>query len=180
LQSPTISRGKRSVGRRVFRTFAYGFIIVIIVGAALAWGSGDDKTKEMVRSWGSSLSLLSPVLGTGSPAASAAVHPVSKTSEQASFAAGSFPDTRHQLEIMVSDIADVRRILEQLAAKQEQMAKDVAALQATKQNVSEKKSSPAQSSSIVAPPTNIHSEAAMLPTSVRLPIPRPQKPDSAF
>jgi len=176
LQSPTISRGKRSVGRRVFRTFAYGFIIIVAVGAALAWASGDDKTKDMVRSWGSSLSRLSPVLGTRSPAASAMVQPVSKTSEQASFAAGSFPEAQHQLETMVSDIADVRRILEQLAAKQEQMAKDVAALQAAKQNISEKKSSPAQSSSTVPPPKNIYSEAAVQPSSVPIPIPRPQIP----
>jgi hypothetical protein len=128
-QSPGISRGRLSVGRRVFRTFAYGFIIIVTVGAALAWESSDDKTKDMVRSWGSSLSQLSPVLGTGSPAASAAAQPGSKTPEQASFAAGSFPQAQQQLETMVSDIADVRSILEQHAAKHEQIAKDVAALQ---------------------------------------------------
>ena len=75
---------------------------------------------------------------------------------------------------MVSDIADVRRILEQLAAKHEKMAKDVAALQAAKQ-ISEEKSSPAQSSS-GSPPKNIHSEAAVQPSSVPVPIPRPQIP----
>lgn len=175
-QSDGISRG-RAVGRRVFRTFAYGFIIIVTVGAALAWQSSDDKTKDMVRAWGSSLSQLSSVLNTKSPAASdVAAKPVSKTSEQASVAAGSSPEAQHQLETMVSDLADLRRIVEQFAAKQEQMAQDVATLQAAKQNVSEKKSSLAQSSSAFPPPKNIHSEASVQPSSVPVPIPRPQIP----
>ncbi len=167
------SRG-RSVGRRVFRTFAYGFIIIVTVGAALAWQSSDDKTKDMVRAWGISLSQLSSVLGTKSPAASdVAAKPVSKTSEQASVAAGSSPEAQHQLETMGSDLAVVRRIVEQLAAKQEQMAQDIATLQAAEQNVSEKKSSLPQSSA-VPPRKNMHSEAAVQPPSVPVPTPRPQ------
>ena len=171
-----ISRG-RSVGRRVFfRTFAYGFMIIVTVGAALAWQSSDDKTKDMVRAWGISLSQLSSVLGTKSPAASdVAAKPVSKTSEQASVAAGSSPEAQHQLETMVSDLAVVRRIVEQLAAKQEQMAQDIATLQAAEQNVSEKKSSLPQSSG-VPPRKNMHSEAAVQLPSVPVPTPRPQTP----
>jgi hypothetical protein len=177
-QNHGISRGRRSVGRRVFRTVAYGFITIVIVGAALAWASSDDKTKEMViRAWGISLSQLSSVLGTKSPAASdTTAEPVSRTSQRASVAAGSSPGAQHQLETMASDLADLRRIVEQLAAKHEQMAQDVAALQAAKQNISEKKSSPAQSSSAGSPPKSIHSEAAVQPSSVPVPIPRPQIP----
>jgi len=174
-QSDGISRG-RWVGRRVFRTFAYGFVIIATVGAALAWQSSDDKTKDMVRAWGISLSQLSSVLGTKSPAASdVAAKPVSKTSEQASVAAGSSPEAQHQLETMVSDLAVVRRIVEQLAAKQEQMAQDIATLQAAEHNVSEKKSSLPQSSA-VPPRKNMHSEAAVQPPSVPVPTPRPQTP----
>ncbi len=171
-----ISRG-RSVGRRVFRTLAYGFIIIIVtVGAALAWQSSDDKTKDLVRAWGISLSQLSSVLGTKSPAASdAAAKRVSKTSEQASVAAASSPEAQHQLEIMVRDLAVVRRMVEQLAAKQEQMAQDIATLQAAEQNVSEKKSA-LPPSSAVPPRKNMHSEAAVQPPSVPVPTPRPQTP----
>ncbi len=176
-QSPEIYRGRLSVGRRVFRTFAYGFIIIVTVGAALAWDSSDDKTKDMIRTWGISLSQLSSVLGTKSPAASNATdEPVSKTSEQASLAARSSPKAQQQLETMVSDLADLRRIVEQFAAKQEQMAQDVATLLAAKQNVSEKKSSLAQSSSAVPARKNIQSEAVVQPSSVPVPIPRPQIP----
>jgi hypothetical protein len=176
-QSPGISRGRLWVGRRVFRTFAYGVIIIVTVGAALAWDASDDRTKDIVRAWGISLIQLSSVLGAMSPAASdAAAEPVSKASEQALLAARSSPKAQHQLETMVSDLADLRRIVEQFAAKQEQMAQDVATLQAAKQNVSEKKSSLAQSSSAFPPPKNIHSEASVQPSSVPVPIPRPQIP----
>ena len=140
----------------------------------MAWQSSDDKTKDMVRAWGISLSQLSSVLGTKSPAASdVAAKPVSKTSEQASVAAGSSPEAQHQLETMGSDLGVVRRIVEQLAAKQEQMAQDIATLQAAEQNVREKKSSLPQSSA-VPPRKNMHSEAAVQPPSVPVPTPRPQ------
>ena len=76
---------------------------------------------------------------------------------------------------MVSDLAVVRRIVEQLAAKQEQMAQDIATLQATKQNVSEKKSLLPQTSA-VPPRKNTHSEAAVQPPSVPVPTPRPRTP----
>jgi len=172
-QSDGISRG-RWFGRRVFRTFAYGFIIIVTVGGALAWQFSDDKTKDMVGAWGISLSQLSSVLGTKSPTTSdAAAEPVSKTSEQASVAAGPSPEAQHQLETTMSDLAVVRRIVEQLAAKQEQMAQDIATLQAAEQNVSEKISSLPQSP---ASRRIVHSEAAVQPPSVPVPTPRPQKP----
>ena len=168
--------GGHSVARRVFRTFAYGFVIIVTVGAALAWQSSDDRTKDMVRAWGFSLSQLSSVLGAKSPVASdVATEPVSKTSEQASVAVGPSPEALHQLDTMVSDLGVVRRIVEQLAAKQEQMAQDIATLQATKQNVSEKKSSLPQTSA-VSPRKNMHSEAAVQPPSVPVPTPRPPTP----
>ena len=56
--SDRISSCRRSIGRRVFRTLAWGFIVVVIVSAALAWQSSDDQTKQMVRVWGKSLSPL--------------------------------------------------------------------------------------------------------------------------
>lgn len=174
-QRDGISSG-HSVGRRVFRTFAYGFVIIVTVGAALAWQSSDDKTRDMVRAWGISLIQLLSVLGAKSPIASdAATEQASKTSQQASVAAESSPEAQHQLQTMVSDLAMVRRIVEQLAAKQEQMAQDIATLQAATQNVGEKKSTVPQSAA-VPPRKNIRSEAAVQPFSVPIPIPRPQTP----
>ena len=42
----------------------------------------------------------------------------------------------------MSDLADIRRIVEQFAARQDQMARDIATLQAAEQNVSQKMSAP--------------------------------------
>ena len=171
-----ISR-RRSLGKRVFRTVAYGVIIIIVAaGAALAWQSTDDKTKDMVRAWGISLNQLISVPDAKSPVVSDKVtEPVSKTSQQTSVAAGSSPDAHQQLERMVSDLAAVRRIVEQLAVKQEQMAQDIATLQAAGHNVGEKKPTLPQSPA-VPPRTNIQSEAAVQRSPVPLPLPRPQTP----
>jgi hypothetical protein len=169
-----ISR-RRSVGKRVFRTFAYGVIIIVAAGAALAWQSTDDKTKDMVRAWGISLNQLISVPDAKSPIVSDKVtEPVSKTSQQTSVA-GPSPDAHQQLESMVSDLAAVRRIVERLAVKQEQMAQDIATLQAAEQNVGEKKPTLPQSSA-VPPRKNIQSEAAVQRSPVPLPLPRPQTP----
>ena len=122
-QSDGISRDRRSVGRRVC-ALTYGFVIIATVGAALAWQSSDDKTRDTIRAWGTSLIQLLSMLGTKSPAGSdAAIEPASKTSEQASVAATSSHDLQHQLETMVSDLAVTRYMVEQVAAKQEQMTK---------------------------------------------------------
>ncbi len=179
-QRDGISRDRRSVGRRVFRTLTYGFIIIATVGAALAWQSSDDKTRDTIRAWGTSLSQLSSILATKSPVGSdAATEPASKASEQASVAATSSHDLQHQLETMVSDLAVTRHMVEQVAAKQEQMAQDIAALRSAQQNLSERTSSLPQSPT-VSPGKNaqriVHSEAPVQLPSVPIPTPRPQKP----
>ena len=80
------------------------------------------------------------MLGTKSPAGSdAAIEPASKTSEQASVAATSSHDLQHQLETMVNDLAVTRHMVEQVAAKQEQIAQDIAALRSAQQKISAQK-----------------------------------------
>jgi hypothetical protein len=49
---------------------------------------------------------------------------------------------QHQRETLVSDVAVVRQIVERIAAVQEQMALDIATLQKSDQNVSQKASVP--------------------------------------
>ena len=133
-QSEGTSRDRRSVGRRVFRTLIYRVIIIATIGAALAWQSSDDKTRDTIRAWRTSLSQLSSMLATKSPAGSdAAIEPASKTSERASVAATSSHDLQHQLETMVNDLAVTRHVVEQVAARQEQIAQDIAALRSAQQ-----------------------------------------------
>jgi hypothetical protein len=99
------ARGRVSIGRRIFRTLSRFFLAVLLgVAATLSWQSHGEEAKEMVATWAPSLSPLLSALPTNAPVA-------------ASTSPGSAP----QLEPMARELAAVRRSLEQLAAKQEQM-----------------------------------------------------------
>jgi hypothetical protein len=227
LQSDRISSGRPSVGSRVFRTVARGFIVITMVGAGFSLLSyGDEREKDIVSAWDRSLSWLSSVSRTNSsegsdvtaepvaktvaaepavaaepiaktvaaepavtaepvsktvaaepavtaepvpktvaaePAVAAepvaktvAAEPVSRPSDQkssqntalvpeassiqsapASVTTGLSSELQHQLETMASDLAIVRRVVERLAARQDQMARDIATLQAPEQKVSQ-------------------------------------------
>lgn len=89
---------------------------------------------------------------------------------------------QHQLETIAGDLASVRRLVEQLAARQNQMAQDLATLQAAERDVSQKLSSASQPPAhppphkpaakplpLAAPP---QSSAAPLPPAAA----RPQEP----
>jgi len=165
LQGDGISSDRPSVGRRVFHTVAHDFIVIIMVGAVFFLLSfGDDKKKDIVSAWDLSLSWLSSVLRTNSsqvsdvaaePVSKTAAEPVSETSDQkssqntalvpeapsiqsapVSVATELSSESQHQLEMMASDLAVVRHVVEQLAARQDQMARDIATLQVPEQKVS--------------------------------------------
>jgi hypothetical protein len=209
LQSDRISSDRPSVGSRVFRTVARGFIVITMVGAAFSLLSyGDEREKDIVSAWDRSLSWLSsvsrtnssegsnvatepvaktfaavpssktgaaesvskaagaePVVATEPVAKTVAVEPVAKTvaaepvsrpsdqkstqnaalvpeassiqSAPASVTTGLSSELQHQLETMASDLAIVRHVVEKLAARQDQMVRDIAALQAPEQKVNQ-------------------------------------------
>jgi hypothetical protein len=129
-----------SIGKRTFRTVARFFIAVFIgVGSTLAWQSHGDDAKEMVRTWAPSLGWLLPVSTT--------------TSDRQVFAAAAVtsPELAQQLDPMARNIALALLHLEQLAAKQEQMAQSIAELQAVEQD-RQKMSSPFPSRTAPVPP----------------------------
>src|SRR5215475_6621747 len=114
---------KRSVRRRPMRAVFRFFIAVLIgVGATLAWQSYGDEAKEMVRASAPSLAWLLPN-STKSP-----------RDDQVSAAAYiTSADVAQQLKPVALDLSYVRRgidqlaiRIEQLAARQEKMARDVA------------------------------------------------------
>jgi hypothetical protein len=166
-QSDEASTTRPSIGRRVFRAVVWGFIIsVIVVGVAFAWQfNGDDKTMDLVRAWGVWLLSAEPVSkpsGQAPTQDTALLQTVSvPDSPPASVAARSSPELQHQLETTVSDLAVVRRIVEQLAARQEQMTQEIATLQAAEQKLSaaEQKSAdqaPMQAVAAKSPPELQH------------------------
>ena len=120
-----VASGRPSIGRRIFRTLTRFSITVLIgVGATLGWQSYGDAAKEMLVARAPALGWVLSVSTTKSPV-------VAATST----------DPMQQLAPLASNLDVVRRSVEQLAAKQEQMAQNIAALRAVEEDVRQKMSS---------------------------------------
>ena len=123
-----VASRRSSIGRRIFGTLTRFFITVFLgVGATLAWQSYSDQAKEMLLARAPTLGWLLSVSVTKSPAATT-----------------NSPDLMQQLAPLASNFDVVRRNLELLAARQEQMSQNMAALQAVEQDIKEKLSFPPQ------------------------------------
>src|SRR6267154_3685978 len=118
LKDDHVASDRASIGRRIFRTLTRFFIAVLIgVGATLVWQSHGDAAREMVVARVPTLAWLLSVSATKPPVVAATP-----------------PDPMQQLEPLASNLDVVRRSVEQLAAKQEQMAQNIAALLAVEEN----------------------------------------------
>ena len=191
--------GRSSVGRRIFRTVVSGLIIAVAVGAGWQVYRG-DQTKELLKTWGhSSLIWMSAVLGTSKRGSELATEPDSKLSDHAvtpsttSITVKESPELQQQLQNVVSDLAALQRLVEQVASKQEQVAskqeqisRDMTTLQAAEQNLSAKISSLTQPAAVRLAPRRsvaklVHSEAPKQPTAVSQPVqpPAPETPSPA-
>ena len=140
LNDDQVASDRPSIGRRIFRTLTRFFIAVIIgIGATLAWQSHGDAARDMVVARAPSLAWLLSVSTTKSPAMAATA-----------------PDPAQQLEPLASNLDVVRRSVEQLAAKQEQMAQNMATLQAVADDIR-------QRMSITPPSSPSQQQAAPIP-----------------
>jgi len=140
LKDDHIASDRPSIGRRIFRTLTRFFIAVLIgIGATLAWQSHGDAARDMVVARAPSLAWLLSVSTTKSPAMAATA-----------------PDPAQQLEPLASNLDVVRRSVEQLAAKQEQMAQNMATLQAVADDIR-------QRMSITPPSSPSQQQAAPIP-----------------
>ena len=159
LQSEKFSSGGPSVAKRLFRTGAYGVIFTVIFGTGFAWQASDDSTKAVVKGWANSVVWTSSLLSNNFPPKTDATEAASTVSDQSptgtaiiptlasssqpastSTAIDSSADLQRQLDAILSDIAIVRRTVEQVAARQDQMVRDIATLQADEQNLRQKAS----------------------------------------
>ena len=102
-------RKKPSIGRRMARATARFVVVVLIgVGATLAWQTYGDQARATLATMDPSLAWLAPLpAAQPSPAAAAAI---------------SAADLAQLIKPLAADIASVRHDLEQLAAKQDQLA----------------------------------------------------------
>jgi hypothetical protein len=135
-----LASGRPSIGRRIFRTLTRFSIAVLIgVGATLGWQSYGDAAKEMLVARAPALGWVLSVSTTKSPV-------VAATST----------DPMQRLAPLASNLDVVRRSVEQLAAKQEQMAQNIAALRAVEEDIRQKMSStppaPAQQAASIPQP----------------------------
>jgi hypothetical protein len=113
------------MGRRMLRTLTRFSIAVLIgVGVTLGWQSYGDAAKEMVIARAPTLAWLLSTSTTNPPV----VATIS-------------PSSVRQLEALAFNLDVVRRNVEQLAAKQEQIVQNFAALQAIQEDIREKVSS---------------------------------------
>jgi hypothetical protein len=131
-RSNAIARRKPSFGKRLFRAVARFVIAVAIgVGGTLGWQAYGNEAMDIVAIW-------APSLGPWLPAATAASPAPAVT----------LADVVEQIKPISVDLAIVRRSLDQLAANQEQLAakqdqttRSVAALQQVEQDIRQQISS---------------------------------------
>ena len=122
LNAREVASDRPSIGRRMLRSLTRFSIAALIgVGATLSWQSYGDAAKEMVIARAPTLAWLLSISTTKPPV-------VATTS----------PDPMQQLAPLASNLDVVRRSVEQLAAKQEQMAQNIAALQAVEEDIRQK------------------------------------------
>jgi hypothetical protein len=157
-----VASDRPSIGGRLFRTLTWFFIAVLIgIGSTLAWQSHGDAARDMVVARAPTLAWLLSVSATKSPAVAAIS-----------------PDPVRELQPLASNLDVVRRSVEQLAAKQEQMAQNIAALRAVDEDIRQKMSfppaSPPQQAAPIPqhkPPQRAQSSAVQSPL-----VPRPPPP----
>jgi hypothetical protein len=134
-----LASGRPSIGKRIFRSLTRFSIAVLIgVGATLGWQS--DAAKEMLVARAPALAWVLPVSTTKSPV-------VAATST----------DQMQQLAPLASNLDVVRRNVEQLAAKQEQMAQNIAAILAVE--MSSTPPAPAQQAASIPQPKPLQPKA---------------------
>jgi hypothetical protein len=197
---PPAALQRPSVAWRVLRTFIWGFLLTVIVCGTFAWQSSDVRAKDWLRDWViNAVAGLRSVHNEAPAGAGVAVEPVSKPSDaspirdaallqaappiQSTLAPATELSTelQRQLETMVDDIAVVHRLVDRLAARQEQMAQDVATLQAAQQNIIDKITFLSRSPTTPGPPGKnvprvVHSEATVGSHSTTVPINPTQPP----
>jgi|EndMetStandDraft_3_1072993.scaffolds.fasta_scaffold72339_2 hypothetical protein len=115
--------GRPTIGRRIFRTLTRFSIAVLIgVGATLGWQSYGDAAREALVARAPTLAWLLSVSTTKPPVAAAS------------------PNLAPLLEPLASNLDAVRRSVEQLTARQEQMAQNIATVQAGQEDIRQKMS----------------------------------------
>jgi hypothetical protein len=207
LRPADLPTDRRSLGRRASRGVARFLVTAYIgVAATLAWQSYGGMAKQMIANRAPQLGWLLSLLAVNQPsgreiapeqpnppavqvsapqaasAQAAAVAP--NASETAASTAPTAPSPElQQLETITHDLAAVRRSVEQLAAGQEQMARDIAKLPTAGQDIRRRISAPPPPLAVAPPRKPVpppqptpQSSSAPLPPALPEPPSRPPMP----
>jgi hypothetical protein len=163
LNDREVASDRPSIGRRLLRSLTRFSVAALIgVGATLGWQSYGDAAKEMVIARAPTLAWLLSTSTTKPPV----VATIS-------------PGPVQQLQALAFNLDVVRRSVEQLAAQQEQIVQNFAALQAIQEDIREKVSSTPPSPAPQPPsiPQNNPPPPRVQPSAVRSSsAPRPPGP----
>jgi len=166
--------GRPSISRRMIRAVARFCITALIgVGATLAWQTHGDQANEIIKTWAASLGQRLAAASTTKSAAEITLAaaqtaiPVQPAAHDVALAQSrpgpQIPPTSvgqaapaaastQQLDSIVKTLAMVQKGVEQLGAKQEEMARNIATLQAAEQDIRSKLLPAPQSSKVVPLP----------------------------
>jgi len=156
-----VESNRPSIGKRIVRTLTRFSVAVLIgIGGTLAWQAYGDEAREMAVT-------RAPSLGWWLSA---------PRTKPTTAAAATSPDLAQQLAPLALNLDAMRRSVEQLAARQEQLAQNVAALQAVGQDIRERVSAPPQQAASSPQPKPSQPRApssAVQSSSTSAPPPRP-------
>ena len=134
---------RRSVARRVFRTTSFGFIIVFIALTLVLWQSGSQEKAKVVSALHSWVTSLNPT--EQHPSGTAAELTTNNKVSQATPSVATprpveeeYSAIRQQLDSLTSQLTEMRRIAEQLAANQEKMDEDITALKISEESINKR------------------------------------------
>jgi len=136
--------------------------------------SNQAQTQEAAASQTAPVAQPAPETPQPAPVAQPTLGAAVAQSAQARAALGISPELQQKFESLQDDIADVRRIVEQIAIRQEQMTESVVALQAAQQTLTQKLSLPqtAAASAVSHARKSTYPEAAAVPRPIPAPPPR--------
>jgi hypothetical protein len=134
-----VASDRLSIGRRMFRLPRLSIAVLIGIGATLVWQSYADAARKIILEQVPTLASLLPVSTMKSPT-------------------GTSPEMVQQLLPLTFGLDLMRRSVDQLATKQEQLVQNIAVLQAAveedvRQKVSSTPPAPAQQAASVQQPT---------------------------
>ena len=136
-----VTTTKRSTGRRMLRGF-FRLVFAILLGVVgtLAWQAYGEEAKATIRTWAPSLVWLFPASKTAPLDGQASAATAVTSADLAQL----IKPVALDLVIVRHGVDQLAATIKQLAAKQEDMAQEIATLQATEQNLKEKMSASAQ------------------------------------